>query len=426
MQKYLKLIKKNKILIAACAGNVLEWYDFALYGYLAAILANLFFPTTDHLASLIATFGVFASGFLMRPLGALFFGYLGDKIGRKQTLIISIFLMAIPTTFVCFLPVYSQIGLLAPIILIIVRLLQGFSIGGEFTGSISYLVEKAPKERRGFYGSWSYFSTFTGSILGSLVAAITTMYFSESQLYSWGWRIPFFLGIILIFIGIYMRKGIDETQTFETLKKSGDLSKSPIKETFKNHWKQLLIVMGAGWITSTSTYMIFIYMVTYVSVTSNIPLSIALTINTFCMVLLIILIPIFGHLSDLIGRKPLLITASLGIIILSYPLFLLIYQESLLGYIIAQVIFTIMISMLQGVSPALYVELLPAKTRMSSLSIGYNLAQVLFGGTTPLIATLLIKYTNIETSPAFYLIICSMISLLVYLKIHETYKTELQ
>lgn len=426
MQKYFTSIKKNKIIIAACAGNVLEWYDFALYGYLAAILAKLFFPTSDNLASLIATFGVFAAGFIMRPFGALVFGYLGDKIGRKQTLIISIFLMAIPTTLICILPVYSQIGLLAPILLIIIRLLQGFSIGGEFTGSISYLVEKAPNNRRGFYGSWTYFSTFTGSILGSFVAAITTICFSDSQLYSWGWRIPFLLGIVLAFIGLYMRKGIDETKVFKTLKNTGNISTSPLKETFKNHWKQLLIVIGSTCVIATSTYMIFIYMVTYISISSNIPLSTALTINTISMIFLIILIPLFGYLSDIIGRKPILITASLGIILLSYPLFLLMYQENNWYYALSQLVFTIMISMFQGVSPALYVELLPAKTRMSSLSIGYNLAQVIFGGMTPLIATLLVKYSGIEIAPAFYLIICSIISIIVYLNIQETHKRELQ
>lgn len=424
MLKHLQSLKQNKMIVAACAGNVLEWYDFALYGYLAAILAKLFFPETDTTASLIATFGVFAAGFLMRPLGAMFFGHLGDKLGRKQALIISIFLMAIPTTFISFLPVYDLIGILAPILLILIRLLQGFSIGGEFTGSISYLVEKAPANKRGFYGSWTYFSTFTGSILGSLVAALTTSLLTSSQLYLWGWRIPFFLGIILTFIGIYMRKGIDETNMFESLKKTGNLSDSPIKETFKNHWKQLLIVIGASWVISTSTYMIFIYMVTYASTNVNIPLSTALTINTFSMVLLIVLIPFWGHLSDKIGRKPVLIMASIAIIILSYPLFIMMYLNHVIFYILSQLIFTIIISMFQGVSPALYVELLPTKTRMSSLSIGYNFAQVLFGGSTPLIATLLIKYTNVQVAPAFYLIACAFISLVIYIKINETYKKE--
>jgi MFS transporter, MHS family, proline/betaine transporter len=222
-----------KSIIAGCIGNVLEWYDFAIYGFFAPVIAGLFFPSEDKLASLISTFGVFAIGFLMRPVGSVIFGILGDKLGRKRALEISVVMMAIPTTFIGVLPTYSHIGIAAPMLLTLLRLFQGASVGGEFTGSISFVVEHAPKNRRGFYSSWTIFSLLGGILLGSAIASLITNILPKEAVDEWGWRIAFLLGIALGLFGLYLRIGLEDPPDFKRLKESGGLSETPIREAFR-------------------------------------------------------------------------------------------------------------------------------------------------------------------------------------------------
>jgi MHS family proline/betaine transporter-like MFS transporter len=412
-----------KNVVAGCVGNVLEWYDFALYGFFAPIIAKLFFPSDDQITGLLATFGIFAVGFLMRPIGSVLFGILGDKLGRKKALEISVVMMAIPTTLIGFLPTYESVGILAPILLTIIRLIQGISVGGEFTGSISYVVENAPHPppQRGFYSSWTVFSLLGGILLGSAIASVITNVLTDAQVQSFGWRIPFILGLLIGIIGLFLRSGLDESPAFKKMKEAGELAKTPIKDAFKYHWKEILTVIGATCVGSINFYLIFVYLTTYLSTETHLLLSSALEINTISMVVLMILTPVMGYLSDKVGRRPILIGGSLILAVLAYPLFVVLSLDNYLYDLLAQCVFALGLAMVFGPFGAMMVELFPARIRMSALSIGYNIGFAIFGGTAPFIATYLIDATGNKLAPSFYLIAASIISLIVFYIIRETY-----
>ena len=412
-----------KNVIAGCVGNVLEWYDFALYGFFAPIIAKLFFPSDDQLTGLLATFGIFAVGFLMRPVGSVLFGILGDKLGRKKALEISVVMMAVPTTLIGVLPTYETAGILAPILLTIIRLIQGVSVGGEFTGSISYVVENAPHPppQRGFYSSWTVFSLLGGILLGSAIASIITSVFTEAEVASYGWRIPFLLGLIIGIVGLFLRSGLDESPAFKKMKEAGELAKTPVIDAFKYHWREILTVVGATCVGSINFYLIFVYLTTFLSTETHLSLSSALEINTISMVVLMILTPIMGYLSDKVGRRPILIGGCLVLGILAYPLFLIFTLDNFLYDLLSQFVFAIGLSMVFGPFGAMMVELFPARIRMSALSIGYNIGFAVFGGTAPFVATYLIDATGNKLAPSFYLIAASVVSLIVFFVIRETY-----
>jgi len=414
-----------KSLVAGCIGNLLEWYDFALYGFFAPVIAKLFFPSENHITALLATFGVFAIGFLMRPVGSVIFGIIGDRVGRKRALEISVIMMAIPTTLVGVLPTAAHIGIAAPILLTVLRMIQGISVGGEFTGSVSFVVEHAPRNRRGFFSSWTIFTLLAGILLGSAISSLITNVLPEEDIISWGWRIPFLLGIVLGIFGLYLRTGLEESPTFKILKESGQISKNPVKEAFRDHWRAILTVFGATCVGSINFYMIFVYMTTFLSGQTNVPLSEALDINTISMVVLCVLTPVFGFVSDKIGRKPLLITGCLIIAVFAFPMFVVLTKGHAFYDLLAQLVFALGLSMIFGPFGAVVVELFPTKIRMSAISIGYNTGFAVFGGTAPLIATFLIKETGNKLAPSYYLVMAAIVSLIVFIFIKETYKDEI-
>jgi len=413
-------------IIAGCVGNVLEWYDFALYGFFAPVIAKQFFPSDDQVSSLLATFGVFAVGFFMRPVGAVIFGILGDKLGRKRALEISVIMMAIPTTLIGVLPTHEEVGILAPILLTLIRLVQGVSVGGEFTGSISFVVEHAPYPpgRRGFYSSWTVFSLLGGILLGSAISGLVTNILTPDQVLSYGWRLPFFLGIVIGVIGLYLRSGLDESPTFKRLKEAGQLSKRPIREALQNHWREIIIVIGATCVGSVNFYMIFVYLTTFLSTETHVLLSSALDINTVSMVVLMVLTPLMGLLSDRIGRKPVMITGCLIIAIFAYPLFIVLTKGNLTYDLLSQLVFAVGLSMVFGPFGAMMVELFPTKVRMSAVSIGYNVGFAVFGGTAPFVATYLIEATGSKISPSYYLVAAALVSLFLFIKIRESFRDE--
>ena len=416
----------RKTVIVAVVGNIMEWYDFALYGYFAPVLAHLFFPSEDPAVSLIATFGVFATGFLMRPVGAVIFGHFGDRMGRRKALSASVLLMAGATALMGLLPTYAQIGMTATILLTFLRLLQGISAGGEFTGSISFLVEHAPSSRRGFIGSWTTFSGVSGMILGSGAGALVTFLLSDEALNNWGWRIPFLLGIVTGAVGYYLRFGVEESPMFKALKAQGKVVRAPLKEAFREFHKEMLTVVGVNWVNAAVFYTVWVYNTTYLATVIGLPLSSALLINTLSMLFLIVAIPLMGALSDRVGRKPLLIAGCVGVGCMAYPLYYLLSQGTFGSALTAQLLFVIPISMLQGTMPTTMVELFPTSSRYSALSISYNIAFAIFGGTAPLVATQLISMTGNPLSPSFSLIFAAVVSLWVIVSMKERYREALR
>lgn len=415
----------KRALIAGMIGNVLEWYDFGIYGYVATIIAQQFFPKGDPLAALLATYGVFAAGFIMRPVGGILFGYLGDKYGRKNALILSIILMAVPTVSMGLLPTYEQIGVLAPALLTIMRLLQGLSLGGEYTGSVSYLVEHAPASKRGLFGSWATFAGIGGILLGSAVGALLTNILSKSEILEWGWRLPFLGGIFIAAIGGYMRRGLHESDMFKNLKIEGKVTQNPLTEALTTYRSFLIKSVGITATLTATFYIAFMHIYLFMNTKIGMALNEALLGNTIGMCILVALIPVAGILSDRLGRKKLLYFGAGGIFLLSVPLFYVLQSGNLTDMIIVITVFALFEAALLGTVATTLVELFPAKIRFTAVSLGYNLAIALFGGSAPFYSELLIDKTGSSLMPALYLILCSALTILTIRTIPETYRNPL-
>jgi MFS transporter, MHS family, proline/betaine transporter len=409
----------RRTLMAGAIGNVLEWYDFALYGYFAPVFAAMFFPSEQASVSLLSAFGVFAIGFLARPLGALLFGYIGDTIGRRDALAWSVILMAIPTVIVGLLPTYETIGIAAPLALTLCRFLQGLSVGGEFTGSVTFLVEHAAPSQRGYIGSWAGFSAQVGALLGSGVGAFVASIMTDEALHQWGWRLPFLLGSLIAVVGWYLRTHIPESPAFEQAREASALSASPIREVFTHQRIAVAKVIGLVWLHGVGFYLLFVYLTTYLSTVTTVPLATVLMMNTACMLLLAVLIPLMGRLSDTVGQKPLLLIGAGGLAITAYPSFIWLTSEHLPRVWAAYVSLTVLMSCYLGPFFAIVVALFPTAQRYTGLSAGYNIAAALFGGTAPLMATLLIEWSGNILSPSLYLSLCAVISLSVILTLRD-------
>jgi MFS transporter, MHS family, proline/betaine transporter len=418
--------QRNRAIVAGAIGNVLEWFDFGVYAYFVPVISQLFFPATDPLASLLLTFAVFGVGFVMRPVGSILFGIYGDRLGRRKALSAVIFLMAFSTVAIGLLPTYQQVGLAAPIMLVIIRLLQGLSAGGEWGGSTAYLVEFAPEGRRGFIGSWQQVSVGAGFLLGSLSAAFINQVMDHAAVVSWGWRVPFILGILVGVLGAYLRWRLDDTPKFTELAEHHEVSHAPLREAVTTYWRETLTVFGLTLHNTVAYYIPIVYMTSYIISQSHVAPSSALWIGTACLTVFVILIPIWGALSDRIGRKPFLLLSSGGYIILAYPLFMMASSGSFVLAFLAQLTMIVFLSFFSGACPATYSEIFPTRVRYTALSIGYNIAVAIFGGFAPFIATWLIKVTGSSLSPAYYLMAAAIITFVVVLRIKETAFTPLR
>lgn len=402
----------KKVVVSGMIGNALEWYDYALYGHFAAIIGAQFFPSDNPLNSMIATFGVFAAGFLTRPLGAIMFGYIGDRYGRRISLAASILLMAIPTACIGLLPTFAQIGILAPILLTVIRLLQGLSLGGEFSGSITYITEHAPMKKRGFIGSSAMFSLVLGILIGSAVATGFAEFLPREDLERWGWRIPFIIGVVIGLIGLYIRTNLHESPVYQEAKAAGHLSKKPLREAFKHHTPEMFQAIGFYLSVTVPFYMLAVFMNTFVTRVLEQPLEDALLMNTINLLVMMVMVPFSGALSDRIGRKPILAAVCVGYILLSYPIFYLLAKGGFWNALAAQIMLAALIGWFIGPIPALLVELFPTSVRYTGMSISYNFCAAVFGGTTPMVATWLVQATGIKTIVAFYLMLCAVITLI--------------
>lgn len=426
MNRQTKSRSDIRMLLSGSVGNIMEWYDFAVYGFMAKTIAPLFFPTEDKTAALIAVFGVFAAGFLMRPIGAIMFGRIGDIKGRKKALVLSVILMAISTVGMGLIPTHATIGMAAPILLTFMRLLQGLSVGGELTTSISFIVEKAPPGRRGYYGAWTTFSAVLGILIGSAVGAAIESIFTADQITDWVWRLPFLLGFFLGLYALILRESVSESEEFQKLKESGQTIASPLKVAFKSHGKTMIKMFGTLWIFSVGFYMPFIYLPTYLSSEDKIPMAIALDINSLAMVLLLVLTIVFGILSDRIGRKKVLILGSVGFFVSAIPVYYLFATQNDLWVFAGMAVFALFSAAGQGAVPAFISEHFPGNIRVSAMSFAYNVAVALFGGTTPLLCAWLIGTTGSVMAPAWYLAFAALVSGLSVLTLKETYKQTLE
>jgi MHS family proline/betaine transporter-like MFS transporter len=416
----------RRAIVGASVGNLVEWFDFAVYGYLAATLGAIFFPSEDPTISLLSSFAVFGVAFFARPLGGFFFGPLGDRIGRQSTLAAVVILMSFATFAIGFLPGYATIGLWAPILLVFLRLVQGFSAGGEFGGASAFLAEYSPDDRRGFLVSWIEFSAVGGFLLGSASVLLLTTTIGEDALSSWGWRIPFLLAGPLGLIGLYIRLRLEDTPEFRALEQAGEVSGSPFRETVTQNWQPILQVVGLVIIQNAGFYIVLTYMPTYFSEELGFTGTSSSLSAVVTLLVAMALIPPLGALSDRVGRKPLLAASCVGFALLSYPLFLLMNQGSLVGAVLAHVALGALLAIFLSTTIAALTELFPTRVRYGGFSIGYNISVAIFGGAAPFFATWLISVTGNPLSPAFYLIAAAVATFVTLLTIKETARTPLR
>jgi MHS family proline/betaine transporter-like MFS transporter len=407
----MRLIYRKQKIIISIIGNILEWYDFTVFAFFAPIIGRLFFPAQNSVIALIKAFGIFAIGFLVRPIGGLLFGHLGDRYGRNKTLQLSIFMMTIPTVLIGFIPVYKHIGYLAPILLLVLRIIQGISAGGELMGSTSYVFEIAPQKRKGYWGSWVTTSSMAGVLMGSLIVTLFHAFVPYNFLLAWGWRIPFYLGSLLGVLGIIMRSRMTETPMFAEVQSAKEISKQPLVDVVVNEFPMIIQIVLINIFVSVAFYVLFIWMPSYLRTFMGKAALSALLINSAIMVMLIFLTPLAGILSDKIGWKKQALFSVFSVAIFAYPLFTLISSGKLWEIIIAEIIFVFFMCGIEGVLSAIMASIFSTKVRFSGLVIGYNFSTAIFGGTAPLLCTYLIHKTGSLMVPAIYLVLAAVVSI---------------
>ncbi|GGE11546.1 MFS transporter [Marinithermofilum abyssi] len=417
-----------RALIASLAGTAIEWYDFFLYGIAAALVfSKIFFPTgMDPFIALLLSYATFGIPFFIRPLGGLVFSHIGDRIGRKKTLIYTLMLMGIATVLIGLLPGYETIGIAAPILLTLLRVVQGIGIGGEWGGAVLLAVEYSSNRRRGFFGSVPQMGVPLGLLLGTLAMTLVSL-MPEKLFLSWGWRIPFILSFVLVVVGLWIRKGIDETPAFQKNLKQGNISRVPLLDTFRHHWKSVLLSTGMKVVETAPFYIFSTYIISYATAEQGYSNSIVLNAITLATFVSCLMIPLMGILSDRIGRKPVYIGGTVGIILVAFPYFYLVETKSTLLFTLGSVLaLGIIWSAVTGVLGTLYSEVFSTRVRYTGVTLGYQLGAALAGGTAPMIAAALVRQAGgVWTPLAFYLIITGAISLLSIWVIKETRGSEL-
>ncbi|MCJ1901431.1 MULTISPECIES: MFS transporter [Paracoccus] len=410
----------RKVLGASFVGNFVEWFDYASYGYFATVIAHAFFPEIAPTSALLATFAVFAISFIIRPVGGIIWGAIGDLVGRRTALSWSILIMSGATTVIALLPSYHQIGLLAPVLLLLVRMVQGFSAAGEYAGATSFIAEYSPTHRRGLYTSIVPASTAAGLLAGSLMSAGLFAFLDEAQMQSFGWRIPFLLALPLGFIGLYIRLRLEDTPKFRELEKTHHVEATPVRELFRNHRRQIAIAFGVTCLNAVGFYLILSYMPTYLSTEMGMGKAQAFLATSISLASYIFLIFLMGMLSDRLGRKTALITASVLFMALTVPLFSMLDGASFLTIVLIQIAFGALLTINDGTLPCFLSEIFPTRVRYSGFAFSFNAANALFGGTAPFVATWLISVTGSKLAPAWYLVGAAALALVAMLMARET------
>ncbi|CAH0146706.1 Proline/betaine transporter [Peribacillus frigoritolerans] len=403
----------RRILIASLVGSSIEWFDYFLYGTVSALVFNqLFFVNEDPTIGLLLSYASFALAFFIRPFGGVIFSHIGDRIGRKKTLVLTLSLMGVATFGMGLLPTYQAVGIWAPILLITLRLVQGLGIGGEWGGALLLAVEYAPAEKRGLFGAIPQMGVTIGMLLGTVALSIMTL-LPENAFMTWGWRIPFIFSALLVFFGLWIRKGIDETPSFKKVKESGEVPKLPIVETLKNYWREVLIAVGAKVVETAPFYIFSTFVVSYATANLGFSRTATLTAVMIATIITTILIPIMGNLSDKLGRKKLFIGGTIGMALFAFPYFWLLEQKSVLLLIVATVIgLGVIWAPITAVLGTMFSEIFDAKIRYTGITLGYQIGAALAGGTAPLVATALLnRFNNSYVPVALYIIFASVLSL---------------
>lgn len=396
---------------AAALGNAMEWFDFGVYSYIAVTLGKVFFPSGNPTAQLLSTFGAFAAAFLVRPLGGLVFGPLGDRVGRQKVLAVTMIMMAVGTFAIGLIPSYATIGVGAPLLLLAARLVQGFSTGGEYAGATTFIAEYAPDKKRGFLGSWLEFGTLAGYIGGAGLVTLMTALLSSDDLTAWGWRIPFLIAGPMGIIGLYLRMRLEETPAFaaEVAKAEAARPKVPLREMITGQWKSLLLCMALVLVYNVTDYMLLSYMPSYFTSELKYDETHGLLVVLAVMVLMMVVQPFAGALTDRIGRRPVIAAGCAGFLFLSVPALLLIRQGSLLAVGLGMGALGLLLVCFTAAMPAALPALFPTRVRYGSLSVGFNVSVSLFGGTTPLVVTALIGATGNMMMPAYYMMAAAVV-----------------
>ncbi|MGW2346539.1 MFS transporter [Streptomyces sp. NPDC001661] len=408
-------------------GNFVEQFDFAIYGYLAPLMAPIFFPPGDELAGLLSTYALFAVSFLIRPLGGVLFGKFGDRVGRRATLSVAIISMGILTALIGLLPTYAQIGFAAPALLLVIRLLQGVVQGGEYQGAISFVVEYAPERRRGLYGSYVSISVFLGLLCGAGLASLLTSVLSEAQMSSWGWRVPFLVALPLTLTGLYLRLRVRETPEFERSRLSGEVdAPMPLWHVLRSQWRGILVFCGSSVTLAVLSYGWVTYLPQYLTNTLGLPQGQAFASNVISIAVLVPLLPLAGALSDRIGRKPMLVAGCLACLLIVPLAFAILQRGTFASAVTGQLVYIVPEFFLTGIVTVCAAEFFPTKARYSAGAVAYNSSFAIFAGATPFIATLLVAKTGTIYALWAFLAVLALGSLYVIFRhMRETYRSAL-
>lgn len=413
----------KKVAVSSFLGNFIEWFDYATYSYFAIVIAHVFFPGDDPALALMQTFAVFALSFLLRPIGAIFWGSMGDKKGRKWALSTSIFLMTGATFCIGLLPGYLAIGLAAPILLLALRMIQGFSASGEYAGAATFLAEYAPANKRGVYCSLVPASTAVGLLVGSLFATVMYSILPTEAVNEWGWRIPFLLSGPLGLVAHYIRTKLEDSPTYQEMQKKvyekTEDAPHPLRDLFRNHLKELIVSFGACILNAVGFYVVLTYLPVYLETVVMMPASQSSLITTICLVAYVAFIFGSGHLSDKFGRKKMLILACGSFIVLTVPAFMLLNSADFFVVLGVELVLCLALTINDGTLSSYLTETFPTSVRYTGFALSFNMANAIFGGSASFISTALITATGSNLAPAWYMVGISCIALVAMILSHE-------
>lgn len=410
----------RKSVFGAAIGNMIEWFDYATYGYFAVVISTVFFAPGNETVALLSTFAVFAVSFIVRPFGGVIWGYYGDRLGRKRILVITVAIMTFATFAIGLIPSYATIGIFAPILLLLARLVQGFSAAGEYAGAAAFIAEHAPEKKRGLLVSMVPASTAAGMALGAIVAALLEFNLTAEALQSWGWRVPFLLSGPLGLFALWLRTQLEDPDMFkEALEKMEEEEKPPMLEGIKENWRSIIISFGVISLNAVGFYIILSYMPTYLSEELGFDSALSKLTTILSLVTYAGALPLVGALSDRIGRKPVLLGTSAIFVALTYPIFIMLSWGGVAA-VLAQIILGFILAGNDGVLATFLTETFPTKVRYSGFALSFNASNAIFGGTAPFVATLLISTTGNTFAPAFYLMAAAFAAFIALLFTKET------